>query len=118
MNSGHSVPRYRASAISSWICWTPEDLVPVPFVVGGQAKYNVSGFRGDAGAETKGGSPWQRTIVYVLVRLAGAYGTVRMPERRGYAIAPRFRSIAAYRRWSPIPHRRIPFSQVAIRACS
>src|SRR5713226_292878 len=66
----------------------------------------------------EGGSVWQRITVYVLVRLAGAYGTVQMLESRGYGIEPLFRSIAAYRRWSPIPRRRIPFSQVAIRACS
>jgi tetratricopeptide (TPR) repeat protein len=35
---------------------------------------------------------------YVSERLAGAYGTARTPGNRGHAIAPRFRSIAAYRR--------------------
>jgi hypothetical protein len=33
---------------------------------------------------------------YVLERLAGAYGTVRMPASLGYGIAPRSRSIAAF----------------------
>src|ERR1700722_11851960 len=57
---------------------------------------------GDAGTETKGGSGWQRITVYVLERLAGAYGTVRMPESRGYGIARRFRSIAAFRRYTDL----------------
>jgi transposase len=48
----------------------------------------------------------------------GPSGTVWMPERRRHAIAPRFRSTAASRHWSPIPKRHAPFSQGAIQACS
>jgi hypothetical protein len=55
MNSGHSVPRCRASATNSWIRWTPEDLVPDPFVGGAQGKLQCSRLRGDAGTETEGG---------------------------------------------------------------
>ena len=55
MNSGHSVPRCRASATNSWIRWTREDLVPDPFVGGAQGKLQCSRLRGDAGTETEGG---------------------------------------------------------------
>src|SRR6266478_145279 len=111
--NGHSVPLCNLGD-HPWICWTHEGLVPDPFVVGASGKVQCF-FRlqADAGTETKGGGVWQRITVYVLVRLAGVYGTVQMLESRGYGIAPRFRSIAAYKRWSPIPPRRIPFSQVA-----
>src|SRR5204863_486581 len=54
--------------------------------------------QGDANTETEGSSIWQRITASVLERLAGAYGTVQTPERDGRGIAPRFRSIAAYRR--------------------
>ena len=53
---------------------------------------------GYAGAYMQGGRVWQRITVYVLGRLAGEYGIVRMPGSRGYGIALLFRSIAAYRR--------------------
>ena len=73
----------------------------------GPANYSVSRLRSDAATETKGGRVWQRTTASVSERLAGAAGTVRTPESHGYGIAPRFRSIAAYRRsnlgesWQP-----------------
>src|SRR5215469_5883867 len=74
--------------------------------------------RGNAEAETMGGSVWQWTTVSVLERLAGACGTVQMPESRGHDIALRFLSIAAYRRWLPIPKRRTLFSRLAMQGCS
>ena len=77
----------------------PEDLIPDPFV--GRIRQSTM-FRlplaGDAGTETDGRQRMAGITVYVLERPAGAYGTVQMPESRGHGIAPRFRSIAAYRR--------------------
>src|SRR5271170_7682792 len=75
----------------------------------------ISRSKGDAGTAAQGGGLWQRTTAYVLGRPVGAYGTVRMAEGRGHGIAPRFRSIAGSRRWSPIPRGRIPFSPAATR---
>ena len=75
-----------------------ERLVPDPFVVGASGKVQCSFACGVTQGRKRRGSVWQRITAYVLVRLAGAYGTVQTPESRGYGIAPRSRSTAAYRR--------------------
>jgi hypothetical protein len=118
MNGGHSVPRCNfghqlldqlaARGLSTRSIWCARVRQSTMFPA----------CRVTQEPRRRGDSEWQRTTASASEQRAGAYGTVRMPESRGHGTAPRSRSIAAYRRWSPIPQRRIPFSQVAIQACS
>src|SRR5215472_7400902 len=55
-----------------------------------RATCNTCRLRGDAAADRKGGSLWQRTTAYVWALPAGASGTVRMPDSHGHDIAAPF----------------------------